>query len=525
VAPGRSSPGRVILDMKKLFSVYLFLVWATLLLGLVAFLARGWRALHNPFQLDYGEGGVIWQAQHVTNLKLAYRSINQFPHLGFNYPPLYHLASRLLDLATGDLLIAGRLISILSTLGISFFSGLIVWSVLPPRMPVSVRATGAALGATLCYSIYTLVWAVYMRVDMLALFFEFAGIYLYLQGRRWQVLEYAAFFCFFLALYTKPTMIAGLIACAVVAVLIAPRKAFKQTGFLITCSAVTFAALVLATHGQFYRNIFLYNRNPFSYALLSSILKRNIAGVGPITAVALALPFAFLAGLLARTGGRLDRFRAAMLHSPFHRATAVGGLFLIVAILISFAAARTGATFNYMLEWNLAACPLAALLFSDVLYWWQRQRRLPPVYAAILLLPVIHTLGEVGITSFTHEDWDIARSQRDAAAVLERIRQVEQPVYSTDMVLLYRAGKPPAAEPAMVSVLAEQGQWDDSPFANRIESGYFGLIVSRYPLSERWMYSPRVETAIWRAYEPSETIGDYRLYRPRDPLPASTSAK
>ena len=105
--------------------------------------------------------------------------------------------------------------------------------------------------------------------------------------------------------------------------------------------------------------------------------------------------------------------------------------------------------------------------------------------------------------------------RQNAAAVLEPISQTEGPVYSTDMVLLYRAGKALAAEPAIISVLAEHGQWDDTPFVNRIESGYFGLIVSsRFPLTERLMFSPAVQAAIERAYEPRERIGAYTLYRP-----------
>jgi hypothetical protein len=84
------------------------------------------------------------------------------------------------------------------------------------------------------------------------------------------------------------------------------------------------------------------------------------------------------------------------------------------------------------------------------------------------------------------------------------------------MVLLYRGRKALAAEPAIISVLAEQGQWDDTPFVKRIESGYFGLIVSsRFPLSDRLMFSPGVAAAIERAYEPRERIGSYTLYRPR----------
>ena len=181
--------------MRRLLYGYVLLVWSALLLGLGAFLVRAWSALHDPFALDDGEGVVLWQAQQVTDLKAAYRSISQFPHLAFNYPPLYHFASRVVALALGDLLIAGRLIWIVSMLGISIISGLLVWSALPRRMPRAVRATSTALGAMLCFSLNVLVWADYMRVDLLALFFEFAGVYLYVLGRQRDSLRYGAAVC------------------------------------------------------------------------------------------------------------------------------------------------------------------------------------------------------------------------------------------------------------------------------------------------------------------------------------------
>ena len=353
--------------MARGFTGYLLVFWAILLSRIAAFLVRSWGVLHYPFELDYGEGVLIWQAQHVTSLTQAYRSITEFPHVVFHYPPLYHLMSRLAEPVAGDLLVAGRLVSVLSMTGLSVLSGLMVWSVLPRKMPLSVRATGALAGAALCFSVDSVGWAVYMRVDMFALFLEFAGIYLYVQGSRRPSLEYAAFFCFFLALYTKQTMIAGPLACGIVAFLVAPGKAVRQAGFMVACAAAAMAALVLLTRGQFFQHLFLYNRNPMSLASLVSILRPNVLAMGPMAAAAVALPVAFLAGLLARPGGRLTRFRAAMLHSPSHRFVAVGGLFLLFAVGVSLTAAKAGASQNYMLEWNLATCPLAALLFADVL--------------------------------------------------------------------------------------------------------------------------------------------------------------
>jgi hypothetical protein len=88
-------------------------------------------------------------------------------------------------------------------------------------------------------------------------------------------------------------------------------------------------------------------------------------------------------------------------------------------------------------------------------------------------------------------------------------------------VVMYRAGKELAAEPAIITVLARTGQWDESSFVKRIDSGSFGLIVTRSSLSNRLMYSPRVQSAIERSYESSEQFGEFRLYRPRARVTAS----
>src|SRR4051812_21764745 len=86
--------------------------------GLVAFLIRAMFALKTPAELDYGEGIVMWQAAHVTDLKTAYHPMHVYPHIVFHYTPLYHLASRAMSAVTGDLLVAGRLVSVLSLAGV-----------------------------------------------------------------------------------------------------------------------------------------------------------------------------------------------------------------------------------------------------------------------------------------------------------------------------------------------------------------------------------------------------------------------
>src|SRR5579863_5819547 len=104
--------------MKKLTWVAVSALAGLWLVGAIAFLFEAIRSLRVPDERDYGEGIVLWQAAHVTNLKTAYHSVDQYPHIVFHYPPVYHLLARTAALTTGDLLTGGRSVSILAFLAI-----------------------------------------------------------------------------------------------------------------------------------------------------------------------------------------------------------------------------------------------------------------------------------------------------------------------------------------------------------------------------------------------------------------------
>ncbi len=78
-------------------------------------------------ELDYGEGIVIWDASQVFDLKSAFHPLEQYPHLVFNYTPLYPIAVRILTGLLGDPFLSGRVISLMAALWIV---GLFAWAVL-----------------------------------------------------------------------------------------------------------------------------------------------------------------------------------------------------------------------------------------------------------------------------------------------------------------------------------------------------------------------------------------------------------
>lgn len=89
-------------------SVCWSLLAAAFLLTLL-FLAAEASLLRSPFQQDYGEGLVLWMTQQI---------LDAAPYAVFPHPPLYLLATRLVNVFPGDLLLAGRALSLLYGLGI-----------------------------------------------------------------------------------------------------------------------------------------------------------------------------------------------------------------------------------------------------------------------------------------------------------------------------------------------------------------------------------------------------------------------
>src|SRR5215211_2401929 len=117
--------------MAKLLRLLHLALVVFLLFGVVACVFQALNSLKRPGEIDYGEGIVMWQAANVTDWTKAFHPIENYPHVVFHYTPLFHLTARLLNFFTGDLLVAGRLTSVLSLAGTCLVGALLTANVLP----------------------------------------------------------------------------------------------------------------------------------------------------------------------------------------------------------------------------------------------------------------------------------------------------------------------------------------------------------------------------------------------------------
>ncbi len=505
-------PGRLFLTAREYVTLLLFLA----ICSGAAYFYRIATTVAYPYELDYGEGIVLWQAAHVSTLATAYHPITQYPYIVFHYPPVYHAVSLAVSKVTGDLLLAGRLVSLLSTLGICLTLAWIVHRSLPARAPGMAKWGGATFAGALPCGLKTLDWAQLMRVDMLALWLTFAGLALFILGRssRWR---YAAFVLFIAALYTRQTLIAGPLACLVVAAILNVRQAIKLLGFAVALGAAVMAWLMLATHGQIMLHIFLYNQNPFSFRRAITYVDQNIqwtlpllalaaaAAAGPLLDVAHAFSRRSLTPLRARAG--TSTYRLALLTFTVH---------FIISAVLALAIGKVGSNINYFLECNLSACALAGLLVARLIWGSRRTAWASPVVAVAYLLPLllIAQQAETGIHSMpAAASQERAEYIRNSEALVRILQASPEPVMSENMTLLYRAGKQVPFEPAIVAGLADVGTWDETPLIDMIRKRKFSVMIIRQ-LDGSLLYSPGVVSAIKENYHPAERYGGLTVYRP-----------
>jgi hypothetical protein len=465
-----------------------------------------------PYELGYGEGIVLWQAQHVTNLATSYAPLTHYPYIVFHYPPLYHVVSLAVSKLTGDLLIAGRLVSSFACVGICLALGWLVYRTAPPRASRLAAIGGAVFTVAVACGLDVMKWTPMMRVDMLGLWFTFFGLVVFVLART-SAQRYAAFLLFVAGMYARQTLIAGAVSCLLVAAIMNLRQAIKMAVFTFALGGTILAALSLATHGQVIKHLFLYNLNRYSIREALHSLDINFESAVLLLALAAAAAFGpILDAVRAISRRNALPLRARLSASTYRLALFTFTVHFILSGIMSFSAGKWGADINYFLEWNLSGCALAGLFVARLLWSWRTNRISSAAALAYLLLILI--LAKQSLSAFrllVHRDADrriMAQYARDSEALEQILRNSPEPVMSEDMTLLYKVRKQVPFEPAIVKAMAAAGVWNETPLINLIRNRTFSVMV----ISDlHFWYSPAVERAIVENYRPMSKFGSYTL--------------
>jgi len=481
--------------------------------AVVIFLLYTSLAILHPYPLDYGEAPLVDQAVRLAAGQNIYRAdLSSPPYTISNYPPLYAFLLAPFVKLFGPTFLAGRAISTVSALASATFISLIIYS------QTKNRLAAATAGLFLLANPYVTHWSGFLRIDLLALAFSTAALYLLTKQPASQGGVSAGALLLVAAIFTRQSHALAAPLAAFVSLWFQPSSPDshnatfgRKTRFLsfdVTPSrrmavglAVVVGGLVLflffilnlITRGGFYFNVVTANVNEFDMEQLEWHL-RQLREIAPIL---LAISGAFL--LLAHRKLRFWPLVAS---------------YLVGATLAGLTIGKIGSNVNYFLELSAAL----SLVAGAAIAWTGEHRWLRAILLVLLSLQV-----GLFIRKTLNDYMEPLLVRR---SLLLEISELESLVAGTDgivladeyMGLITLQGQRLYIQPFEVTQLANAGLWDQRAFVENIESKEFPMVLIHhfpdFPVYEqRW--TPEMLSAIEKNYTLSHSLADTFVYRPR----------
>ena len=493
----------------------LYVATAALLVVSLGLVTDRWQwALRCPYDIEYGEGGVLLSAINIAHGNQVYNDFSHLPYTVETYPPVFALIAALGVKLFGVSFAFGRLLSMLGALG----TAALIWAIL--RRAGTSRLAAALAAIVFLVTPITGWWARVARVDMVALFFGIAGLYCVVRGGRWLI---PAVGLMALAVYTRQTTVAPLAASLVYLWWIRERKnAVLVLTSWAAVALIAYTAFQAVTHGLFYKHIVVSNQNLWQLKLLAGLW----------TKVFVDWPYPYVMGVVGAAVVVVNRQeRAAMraAHGGDRRPVMMLVTYFLFAALSSLAAGKIGAYINYMIE-IVAGCCLMAGLAYDRLAACRDSRYGRPVWAAVWLglavALVFPIRGALTGADFGGEPQFRRRIMQGGKEAVALIRQSKGDVLSEDGGLPLLAGRQLLLEPFEFTQMFRDGNWDQRPLLADIKRRRFALIILRWDPRLRatdeygnygfLRWSVGMGGAIMRNYYLLEQTGFYFIMAPAD---------
>jgi hypothetical protein len=435
---------------------------------------RAWQRIALPMQLNFVEGFNAADAARLASGNGLYGNPEEQPWVATVYTPLYFAATAAVTATGLDALLGGRLVAAVSALAICLVVVFAGWN--------RSRAVALVAGLGFLSSPEVREWLSIARPDFAAVALSCLGVVVAerVPGRRGAL---AAAALVAMAVLTKQTQVAALLAVAAVAFVRDPRRGWRVGAFAVGLVVAGAVALQVSSGGHFLWHAVTANANPFSLDRAAS-LARRFAGPHLPEIVAVA-------ALLAAGAAR--------------RRLTLPWLYAALSIPITVAVGKVGSDTNYFLEPLAATALLVALeLPSGSSVLAGRWGRMEWTLVVILATAVAAIRG-----------YDAARTRppndRTVAAYLaaaEHLKTVRGTIVSDDATLLRLAGRPVVFQPFVMTQAAEAGHWDEGPFLAALADGSVTMVIAQRETPELYAsrYTPEMRRIIDERFRPVATL-------------------
>ena len=396
-----------------------------------------------PYEIGYGEGGLLHTALRVAHGGGAYSPTQELPYVPNVYGPLYPYAWSLFARWCGASWWPGRLIATLAAVAVS------VCLYLAVRAVTKDRWAGVIAVALFVSSWPMRTWVGLARVDLPAVALAMTGVLLTTGRRPW--LQWLGVVCFIAAVFTKQSMVAAPVA---VCVWYAARREWRlsvtRSGAWAAASLATFLVLNLVTRGAAWREMVMGNVNPWHLAVARQYFAEYVRHEG----------YGVMLGLTAALVLMADS------------SVALFGLYAAAAGLVAVSVGKDGSDVNYFIETAAVVAVLCGFgLYRRGLFPTTDRRALIAwLLACALLAP--------GLKATIYEARHVRDDENCARAVELAVANAPGPVFGDALGAVIRAGKTVWTEPFVTTLMANAGSWDQGALLRMIEDERFALIVT-----------------------------------------------
>ncbi len=455
-----------------------------------------WNGLRFPYALDYGEGQILDQVNHLAHFQSIYftsRSTTTPPYTIANYPPLYPLIQAPFVWIFGTAFWYGRLINLLSVLAAAVFLALIIQTLTKNWI------AGAIGGLTMLCMPQIILWSPFIRVDQMALGLSFAGLYVAVRwpkGRGGLIVAGALMVA---AAYTKQSYALSVPLAAFVWLLSQKqfKRAFQLAGIVAGAGIIIFGLLMLVTRGSFFFNIITATQSKFVWDTVRNTFNDQVEH----------LPLLLFGSGVFVLIGIWGKIRP--------KTWALVSAYLAGAMIETITIGKDGSSINYLYELSAGY----GLLAGSLIAWPGKNFR----WATAILIALLAT--QIGaMTDWNHNyflpGFNYKFNHQDEIAQLEKIvRDAKGPVLADEyMGLIPLAGQTVYMQPFEYKQLVDGGIWDDTPIVKDISNKKFAAILIYNPpdwnsFSERW--TPFMRLEILNNYQETGYYAQTTVYIPR----------
>jgi hypothetical protein len=359
-------------------------------------------------------------------------------------------------------MVSGRILNLIYMLGCLLMVYLIVQSETKDKL---VSLIAAMLPMT---AITMIAWSFFIRVDLLGILFDLAGIYIFLKNKD-SLKSLWAIPVFVLAFYTKQSMVAGVVTCIVYLLIHNWRRCLLFGGLFASIAGGIFLATVILTHGGYYREVYLYQRTVPAYQSPALILATVLVGL------VLYLPATIMAAAWWTGQKKWDLLR----------------IFIIFTLIVNVSnLVHPGGNFNYLFQTIFAVCILVGMYLATI----NIEKDFNLVLASTIFIGILLLLALFNVMG---ESFPSAQYRTDYAQAVSILKGADYPILTENAGMVLAAGDVPYYEPFVFTNLVALGYWSEAELLNDLNTKEIPYVVTEYPLPDAAVL--RIDTATQNA--------------------------